>query len=169
MLKHTVACCTFTSVHRINFPKYWNKSAVICYYFTPSVVLPSVLWHCWLGVRKSMQPVKTVWWGAGVFICLEQGANDLHMVQLMPLPPHRIFASLKPRLVKPFWCRLTKVVLEKRPLNGCLTSAKKQTNWSRSYSLLVGINKSQSKAVSFNKIQLTAYLIKEDLTLRVLL
>jgi len=21
-------------------------------------------------------------------ICLEQGANDLHMVQLMPLPPH---------------------------------------------------------------------------------
>jgi len=21
-------------------------------------------------------------------ICLEQGADDLHMVQLMPLPPH---------------------------------------------------------------------------------
>jgi len=27
----------------------------------------------------------TVWWGAGVVICLEQGA-DLHMAQLMPLP-----------------------------------------------------------------------------------
>jgi len=25
------------------------------------------------------------WWGAGVVVCLEQGA-DLHMVQLMPLP-----------------------------------------------------------------------------------
>jgi len=25
------------------------------------------------------------WWGAGVVICLERGA-DLHMVQLMPLP-----------------------------------------------------------------------------------
>ena len=25
------------------------------------------------------------WWGAGVAICLEQGA-DLHMAQLMPLP-----------------------------------------------------------------------------------
>jgi len=25
------------------------------------------------------------WWGAGVVICLEQGA-DLHMAQLMPLP-----------------------------------------------------------------------------------
>ena len=28
---------------------------------------------------------KTEWWGAGMVICLEQGA-DLHMVQLMPLP-----------------------------------------------------------------------------------
>jgi len=28
---------------------------------------------------------KTKWWGAGVVVCLERGA-DLHMVQLMPLP-----------------------------------------------------------------------------------
>ena len=28
---------------------------------------------------------KTEWWGAGLVICLEQGA-DLHMAQLMPLP-----------------------------------------------------------------------------------
>jgi len=28
---------------------------------------------------------KTEWWGAGVVICLEWGA-DLHMAQLMPLP-----------------------------------------------------------------------------------
>ena len=28
---------------------------------------------------------KLEWWGAGVAICLEQGA-DLHMAQLMPLP-----------------------------------------------------------------------------------
>jgi len=27
----------------------------------------------------------TEWWGAGMVICLEQGA-DLHMAQLMPLP-----------------------------------------------------------------------------------
>jgi len=25
-----------------------------------------------------------------VVICLECGANDLHMVQLMPLPPHHL-------------------------------------------------------------------------------
>jgi len=37
---------------------------------------------------------KTEWWGAGVVICLERGA-DLHMAQLMPLP----FASVKSRLV----------------------------------------------------------------------
>ena len=48
--------------------------------------LPSVLWRCWLGGRKGIQPVKTEWWGAGVVICLECGA-DLHMAQLMPLPP----------------------------------------------------------------------------------
>jgi len=28
---------------------------------------------------------KTEWWGAGIVICLERGA-DLHMAQLMPLP-----------------------------------------------------------------------------------
>jgi len=32
-----------------------------------------------------MRPVKTEWWGAGMVICLEQGA-DLHVAQLMPLP-----------------------------------------------------------------------------------
>ena len=35
--------------------------------------------------RKGARPVKTEWWGTGVVICLEQGA-DLHMAQLMPLP-----------------------------------------------------------------------------------
>ena len=32
-----------------------------------------------------MRPVKTERWGAGVVVCMEQGA-DLHMAQLMPLP-----------------------------------------------------------------------------------
>jgi len=38
-----------------------------------------------LGGRKGIRPVKIEWWGAGVFMCLERGA-DLHMAQLMPLP-----------------------------------------------------------------------------------
>ena len=35
--------------------------------------------------RRVSRPVQTEWWGAGMVICLEQGA-DLHMAQLMPLP-----------------------------------------------------------------------------------
>jgi len=38
-----------------------------------------------LGSRKGIRPVKTKWWGAGMIIYLERGA-DLHMAQLMPLP-----------------------------------------------------------------------------------
>jgi len=38
-----------------------------------------------LGDRTGIRPVKTEWWGAGVVICLEQGA-DLHTAQLMPVP-----------------------------------------------------------------------------------
>jgi len=39
-----------------------------------------------LGGRKGIWlPVKTEWWGAGVVVCLERGA-DLHTAQLMPLP-----------------------------------------------------------------------------------
>ena len=81
-----------------------------------------MLQHCWLGVRKSIRPEKKlidevlVW----LVICLEPGADCLHMVQLMPLHPQTpsALASFKSRLVLPFWYRLTQVVTEKRPVNG---------------------------------------------------
>ena len=45
-----------------------------------------MFWHCWLGGRKGIRPVKkTQRWGADVVICLERDA-DLHTAQLMPLP-----------------------------------------------------------------------------------
>jgi len=51
-----------------------------------------------------------------VVVCLERGA-DLHMAQLMSLS----LASIKSRLVLPSFCyRLTWVVPEKGPLNGCV-------------------------------------------------
>ena len=57
---------------------------------------------------------KTEWWGAGMVICLQQDAD---MAQLMP--SHSLFlASVKSRLVLPFWYRLTRVVPDKGPLNG---------------------------------------------------
>ena len=51
-------------------------------------------------------------------ICLERGA-DLHMAQLMPQPLTVCYvASVKSRLVLPFWYWLTWIVPEKGPLNG---------------------------------------------------
>jgi len=38
-----------------------------------------------VGWQEGHLACKTEWWGAGVVICLERGA-DLHMAQLMPLP-----------------------------------------------------------------------------------
>jgi len=81
------------------------------------IKLPSVLWHCWLGSRKGIRPVKTAWWDAGVVICLGRGA-DLHIAQLMPLSL-TVSCSSNSRLILPFWYRLTHVVSNKGPLNGC--------------------------------------------------
>jgi len=39
----------------------------------------------WAAYRKGIWPIKTEWWGAGMVICLERGA-DLHTAQLMALP-----------------------------------------------------------------------------------
>jgi len=57
-----------------------------------------------------------------MIICLEQGANDFYMVQLMSLPPHHLLLQLSPEWL-PFWCQLTQVVVKKRPLNGCSSSS----------------------------------------------
>ena len=85
------------------------------------LILPSVLWRCWLGSRKGIQPVKNWvvgWWGAGVVICLERGA-DLHIAQLIPLPlTDSCFSKIQIGL--PFWYQPTRVVPEKGPLNGCV-------------------------------------------------
>ena len=85
--------------------------------------LPSVLWHCWLGVRKSIQPVKTEWWGVGVdrvviwsevqIVCIRSSWWHCHPKTQSSL------ASFKSRLVLPVWYWLTQFLLEKRPLNGC--------------------------------------------------
>ena len=58
---------------------------------------------------------KTEWWGAGMVICLERDA-DLHMAHCHSLT----LASVKSRLVLPFWYRLIRVVPDKWPLNMCV-------------------------------------------------
>jgi len=65
--------------------------------------LPSVLWHCRLGIRKN---IETEWWGVDVVICLEHGTDCLHVVQLMPVHPKacHLLARLNPDW---FWLSCT--------------------------------------------------------------
>jgi len=108
------------------------------------IMLPSVLWRCWLGGRKGKWwSVKNEWLGAGVVVCLEQGAH-LHMAQLMPLlltvsclskiqigftflvpahpgsPGKRAVQQLCVCVCVCDILLLTQVVPEKGPLNGCV-------------------------------------------------
>ena len=81
------------------------------------MLMPSVLWRCWLGDRKSIRPVKklsgvvsawlSVW--SEVQTCIWHTWCQCHSLFL---------ASVKSRLVLPFWHRLTWVVPDKGPLNG---------------------------------------------------
>ena len=67
---------------------------------------------CGLTLGWASGKASGLWWGTGVVICLERGAADLYMVQLMPLPPHHLLLHYNPE------CWLTHAVLENRPLNG---------------------------------------------------
>ena len=53
-----------------------------------------------------------------MIICLEQGADDLHMVHLMPLPPHHLCIS-KIQNGFSFWYWPTQVCPRKSRLNEC--------------------------------------------------
>ena len=50
--------------------------------------VPSVLWCCWLGGRKGIQPVKTEWWGTVVVVWSE---SQMIMVALWNRADHYIF------------------------------------------------------------------------------
>ena len=54
-------------------------------------------------------------------ICPQQGANDFHIISH---PIISCFIKIQIGLPSTFLCRLTQVVLEKRPLNGHLRATK---------------------------------------------
>ena len=67
------------------------------------VLWPSVLWRCWLGDRKGIRPVKTEWWvlawlsvWSEVQTCIWPSWWHCHSLSLT-------LASVKSRLVVPFW------------------------------------------------------------------
>ena len=98
---------------KVSSERHCTIKTVVCHVVCFN--LPSVFWHSWLGITKSIRPVNIEWWGVGVVICLGWGADCLHVVQLMPLHPQTpsFLASFKSKLVLPFCYRLTQVVLEK--------------------------------------------------------
>ena len=78
-----------------------------CYGFCNSViVLISVLWHCWLGDRKGIRPVKS--W---VLVCWSWRFDWRFACLVAPVVTSTVVTSIKSRM-ETFWYRLTKVVLE---------------------------------------------------------
>jgi len=55
------------------------------------ILLPLVLRHCLLGVRKSIWPIKIKWWRVGIVICLERGADYLPIL----LPSQNLISSCR--------------------------------------------------------------------------
>ena len=81
--------------------------------------MPSMLWHCWLGGRKGIQPVKNL--SGGVLAWLSVWSEMQTCIWPSRCHCHSLsLASVKSRLVFPFWYRLTRVVPDKGPLNGCV-------------------------------------------------
>jgi len=85
--------------------------------------LPSVLLRCWLGGKKGIQPVKNEW-NEVQMICVWSSWCHCH-------PIISRFSKIQNGL--PFWCRLTQVLLEKRPLNGCSSSSLSNYNSMTAY------------------------------------
>ena len=85
------------------------------------VFLPSVLWRCWLGGRKGIRPVKIL--SDGVLAWLSVWSEVQTCIWCSWCHCHSLsLASVKSRLVLPFWYRLTCVVPEKGSLNLCSIS-----------------------------------------------
>jgi len=67
----------------------WSSSDQTCFQVIRGR-LPSVLWCCWMGIRKSIRAMMC-WCG----YLMERCADCLHMVQLIPLPsPNPIISCL---------------------------------------------------------------------------
>ena len=78
-------------------------------YYLLTCFWPSVLWRCWLGGSGGVLMWLPVW--SEVQTCIWPCWCHCHSLSLAPV---------KSRLVSPFWYRLTWVVPDEGPLNGCV-------------------------------------------------
>jgi len=94
------------------------KRLCVCVCVTVKEVVPSVLWRCWLGGRKGIRPVKN--WVVGCWYGYLSGVRCRLAYSPADATATHSHASVKSRLVLSFWYRLTRAVLEKGLLNGCV-------------------------------------------------
>ena len=71
-----------------------------------------------VGRQEGHPACKKLWWGAGMVICLEQGA-DLHLARLMPLPL-TVSCFSKIQIGFTFLVPAHLGSPRKEPLNGCV-------------------------------------------------
>jgi len=103
-----------------------------------------------LGRRKAIWPVKTEWWGAGVVVCLEQGA-DFHMALLMPLPL-TVSCFSKIQIVFTFLVLVYPGSPRKGSLNGCVFVV-----MALSSSAIEARNRQHEKANTHHRFDTVAY------------
>ena len=114
-------CCVLLwpdrQLHRPCFEYY--VGCQYCVILSNHKYLPSVLWRCWLGNRKGIRPVKKP--SGGVLALLSVWSKVLSCIWPSWCHCHSLtLASVKSRLVLPFWYRPTRVVPDEVPLNGCV-------------------------------------------------
>ena len=69
----------------------WHKRLPICMHIRVSEVdILNVAFDICKQLQLHFTWFSYKWWGVDVFICLQRDGNDLHMVQLMPVPPHHL-------------------------------------------------------------------------------
>ena len=109
--------CFNTMLKCYRSSKYSDSRKKCLWVFLVVSLVPSLLWRCWLGGRKGIRPVKKLSGGVLAWLsilsevqtCIRPSWCHCHSLSL---------ASVKSRLVLPFWYRLTWVVPDKGPLDG---------------------------------------------------
>jgi len=86
-------CCIFV-----------RELLIIYWLYALSFQTPSVLWHCWLGGRKGIRPVKN--WVVGCWGGCQGWGADLHIAQQISLPLTVSCSSIS-RLVYLSWFYLS--------------------------------------------------------------